>query len=123
MSRREFPKSVKVAAFKRCAGRCEKCTAALTPGKFAYDHVIADALGGEPILSNCQVLCDACHGPKTAKEDIPAAAKAKRREAAHVGAVAAPAKQISSAPFPIGKGRKEHPMPMPARRSIYGARA
>lgn len=76
-SRREFPHKVKALAFQRADGRCERCTARLVVGKFAYDHVIADALGGEPTLENCAVLCVACHGLKT-PSDTTKAAKVKR---------------------------------------------
>lgn len=80
MSRREFSKRVMRDAFLRAGGRCEGdgCGARLTPGKFAYDHIIPDALGGEPTLDNCQVLCRACHKEKTGKADIPRIAKTKR---------------------------------------------
>ncbi len=80
MSRREFSKQIKRQAFERAKGFCEgeNCGAYLTPGKFAYDHVIADGLGGEPTLHNCAVLCSACHGEKTGKQDIPRIAKVKR---------------------------------------------
>ena len=86
MPRQEFPKRVKVDAFERSGGRCEKCTARLVPGKFRYDHVIPDALGGEPTLENCQVICLACDAPKTNGEDIPAIAKANRVRNKHIGA-------------------------------------
>lgn len=86
MTRREFPAKVRIEAFRRSGKHCEKCTAPLYTGKFIYDHVIPDQFGGEPTLSNCQVLCQACDRTKTYGEDIPAIAKAKRREAAHVGA-------------------------------------
>lgn len=85
-SRREFPAKIKVAAFKRADGRCEKCSASLTGGRVEYDHRIPDALGGEPTLENCEVLCRNCHGSKTASEDIPRISKAKRVEAKHIGA-------------------------------------
>ncbi len=85
MTRREFPAKVMVDAFTRASGRCEKCTARLVTGKFHYDHVIPDAMGGEPILANCAVLCTACHGVKTAGVDIPAIAKVKRVRAKHLG--------------------------------------
>lgn len=82
MSRREFSKQVKRDAFLRANGKCEGdgCGARLTLGKFHYDHVIADGLGGEPTLDNCAVLCTPCHGEKTRKHDVPAIAKAKRIE-------------------------------------------
>lgn len=78
--RREFSKRVKNEAFERSGGRCEnpECGAQSTPRKLHYDHRIPDALGGEPTLENCQVLCTACHGEKTGKQDIPAIAKTKR---------------------------------------------
>jgi 5-methylcytosine-specific restriction protein A len=86
MTRREFPDKVKVAAFQRADGRCEKCTAKLFVGKIHYDHRIPDAMGGEPTLSNCDVLCSACHGEKTTRIDVPAIAKVKRIRAKHLGA-------------------------------------
>lgn len=84
-ARRDFPGKVMVDAFKRSGGNCEKCTARLYTGKFAYDHVIADAMGGEPTLENCQVLCAACHSTKTRTKDVPAIAKSKRLERVHIG--------------------------------------
>lgn len=87
MSRREFPPKVKVAAFQRANGRCEECGVRLVAGNGPnYDHRVSDGLGGEPTLENCEVLCIPCHGEKTRKRDIPAIAKAKRREAKHIGA-------------------------------------
>lgn len=86
MSRREFPAKVMVAAFERAKGHCESCGARLTTGKFHYDHVIPDAMGGQPTLENCAVLCTSCHGTKTRTQDVPAIARAKRRHAKHIGA-------------------------------------
>ena len=83
--RREFPTKVKVAAFDRCGGRCEQCTALLL-GRCEYDHRIPDALDGEPTLANCVVLCRGCHAIKTTKTDVPAIAKSKRVRANHAGA-------------------------------------
>lgn len=84
--RREFPPKVMVDAFERAKGRCEKCSARLVPGKFQYDHRIPDAMGGEPTLENCVVLCSACHSIKTTTKDIPAIAKVKRIRRKHIGA-------------------------------------
>lgn len=86
MSRQEFTAKVKVAAFERAAGRCEACTAPLRVGKTHYDHVIPDAMGGSPTIENCAVLCASCHGAKTAGQDVPSIARAKRRQAKHIGA-------------------------------------
>ena len=44
------------------------------------------------------MLCEPCHSVKTAKQDVPAIAKAKRREAKHIGATM-PKGQIKSAGF------------------------
>jgi 5-methylcytosine-specific restriction protein A len=99
--RREFPKSVKVAAFQRAAGKCESCGARLYPGKYEYDHRLADTFGGEPTLDNCEVICTACHDLKTYKSDIPAAAKSNRVRAKHIGA-----KAPSRTPLPFGKQSK-----------------
>lgn len=79
--RQEFSAKVKVAAFERAKGCCELCKTGirLRPGDIYYDHRNPDALGGEPTLENCQVLCRSHHAAKTADEDVPAIAKAKRR--------------------------------------------
>jgi len=84
--RREFTAKVMIAAFERAKDHCESCGARLTTGKFHYDHVIPDAMGGQPTLENCAVLCTGCHGLKTRTQDVPAIAKAKRIHAKHIGA-------------------------------------
>lgn len=84
--RREFPAKVKALAFERCHGACETCTRRLFPGDIHYDHRIADGIGGEPTLENCQVLCKSCHAIKTNKSDIPTIAKSKRVRRKHIGA-------------------------------------
>lgn len=87
--RRDFSKAVKLAAWDRCGGRCEGCGVKLFPGRFQYDHIVAFAIGGEPTLDNCQVLCSGgratCHGLKTAEQDTPRAAKTKRQHAKNLG--------------------------------------
>lgn len=83
--RREFSSKVKAAAALRAAGHCEGCTAKLMTGGYHFDHDTPDGLGGEPTLENCKVLCKSCHGLKTAKEDVPNIARAKRRQRKHQG--------------------------------------
>jgi len=85
MSRREFSKAVMREAFARCGGKCEGCGNHLYAGKYQYDHIIADSIGGEPVLSNCAVLCSGCHAEKTTKLDTPRAAKTKRQRDRHLG--------------------------------------
>jgi 5-methylcytosine-specific restriction enzyme A len=65
MSRNEFPKFVKLAAWRRSGGRCDRCTAKLFAKHITYDHIVPDALGGKPTLENCQCLCDVCDDIKT----------------------------------------------------------
>ena len=86
MSRQEFSAKIKVAAFERAKEHCEGCGVRLTVGRIHYDHRIPDAMGGEPTLANCDVLCTACHGAKTRRQDVPAIAKVKRIKARHIGA-------------------------------------
>ena len=100
MSRREFPKSVRVAVTRRAMKDgvlyCEACGGQAK--RFQIDHIRPDGLLGEPILENAQLICQACWEIKNPK-DTAAIAKAKRREAKHVGAVR-PKQSIRSAPFP-----------------------
>jgi 5-methylcytosine-specific restriction enzyme A len=107
MARREFSRKVRVAAFKRADGKCEVCGVRLVPGRFRYDHIIPDALGGDPTLENCKVQCDACDAPKTASDQT-RIAKAKRVEAKHIGAIVPKAK-IPSRGFPKAERERKHP--------------
>ena len=85
--RREFTSKIKAAAFLRANGCCEECASGvkLRTGDIFYDHRIPDALGGEPTLDNCQVLCRGHHDAKTRTEDVPRIAKAKRVRNKHIG--------------------------------------
>jgi 5-methylcytosine-specific restriction protein A len=85
--RSEFPRVVMRLAFEQAAGLCANCHGHLYAGKFQYDHRIPDSIGGKPTLENCQVLCNACHGLKTALVDTPRAAKTKRQGDKHIGAM------------------------------------
>lgn len=113
MSRREFPKIVTLKAWERSGGHCEKCTAKLMPGRFQYDHIVPDALGGEPTLDNCQVLCSACHGEKTAGRDVPAVAKSNRVRAKFLG-LASPKRRLSGPGF--RKAEPQHSATRPLKR-------
>lgn len=83
--RKEFSAKIKVAAFDRSGGRCEECTARLSTGKFEYDHILPDGLGGEATLENCKVLCSSCHSEKTHAGDRPKMAKADRAKKSYLG--------------------------------------
>lgn len=99
-SRREFSKKVRYLAFERANGCCEQCGIKLSAGKVDYDHILPDALGGEPTLENCAVLCRTCHGAKTAQSDVPRIAKTKRQKAFHIGA------NLSKNPLPGGRNSR-----------------
>lgn len=103
MARREFPAKVKLAAWNRCQrdGRphCEDCNLPIL-GLPEYDHVVADGLGGEPTLENCQVLCGKCHKRKTHGEDRPIMAKADKQLKSAAGI------KRKSKPFPGGRNSR-----------------
>jgi hypothetical protein len=92
--RREFPRSVKAEIVKRAMDekgriRCEGCYGVVR--RFEIDHVIAEALvvdKTKPLTAkDGQLLGYCCHrgeGGKTA-EDVGNIARAKRREAKHLG--------------------------------------
>ena len=86
MARREFPKSVRVAVIKRAGASgmilCEKCGGFAR--RFQIDHIRPDGLLGEPMLENAQLLGECCYAPKNA-DDTTTIARAKRREAKHLG--------------------------------------
>lgn len=83
--RRTFSADVKRAAWKRCNGRCEKCTAPIAAGGFQYDHDICWELSRNSSLENCSVLCLSCHRLKTFGEDIPAIVRTRHVSDFHHG--------------------------------------
>ena len=83
--RNEFTVEVMRQAWARCKGMCEHCTAPLSAGRIDYDHRVPNALGGEPTLANCDVLCRTCHRLKTTTQDQPAISGAKRQNEKHLG--------------------------------------
>jgi hypothetical protein len=80
--RKEFPQSVRKAAFRRCCQpdgipKCEApgCGKVIRAGHLRYEHLDPDGLGGEPTLENCGAWCDVCSTAKD-KIDNPRMAKA-----------------------------------------------
>lgn len=122
--RREFPQSVRKAAFARCCRngtmpgipQCERagCGAVLRSGNIEYEHLDPDGLGGEPVLANCGVWCAVpCSSKKTHTEDNPRMRKADSVLKRAYGLQ--PAKQpIKSAGFP--KRARTHAGRPPVRR-------
>lgn len=96
MSRQEFPERIKVKRVAFAEFKCEgivtrddgskvRCNAALSGGRVQYDHDNPDGLTGKPTFENCRALCKLCHADKT-KLDVAVIARAKRQEAADLGA-------------------------------------
>lgn len=83
--RAEFPTKVKLAAWRRAAGRCEQCGALFGGKRPTYDHIKPCEFGGDGSLQNCQVLCESCDREKTYRRDIPAVAKSNRIRNRHIG--------------------------------------
>jgi 5-methylcytosine-specific restriction protein A len=85
--RRTLSTTERLALFLRARGTCQACGWRLTPGtRWEVDHILPRALGGRDSPENLQVLCRACHGGKTARQDLPALAKTRRLKARHLGA-------------------------------------
>lgn len=84
MTRRNFPNAIKLAAWNRCGGICE-CGCGQKIIRAEYDHIVPDALGGDPTLENCQVIDARCHRIKTSTVDVPAVAKGERIERKRAG--------------------------------------
>jgi 5-methylcytosine-specific restriction endonuclease McrA len=86
MSRRHISTRDRAKIFAGEGGVCHVCLGKIQVGE-AWDvsHEIPLALGGDDCGDNLRVAHRKCHASVTRVEDIPAIAKAKRREAAHTG--------------------------------------
>jgi 5-methylcytosine-specific restriction protein A len=111
MARKEFSKAVKVAAIKRATRDgvtfCEEC--GCLAKSWEIDHANPDGLTGEPTLENAVLLCVPCHREKT-RADVGKIAKAKRREAAHLGVRKEPT--LKSAPMPKAEPQRKATKPL-----------
>ncbi len=116
MARREFTAAVKVEIIRRATNAvglacCENPLCGLPAKKFVIDHIDPDAMQIDKrralTAEDGWLLCDgpgSCNRAKTAK-DVVDIARAKRREAAHLGATR-PKGQIKSRGFP--KAERAH---------------
>lgn len=96
MSRAEFSKKTKREALRRSKMKCEavgkmyglergqRCDSPLGFG-VEFDHIVLDANSKDDSLENCAAVCIRCHRWKTAKHDIPMAAKTVRMQDKHLG--------------------------------------
>lgn len=85
--RKEFSKSVRLAAWKRCGERCEchrlpnwkpTCNRERIIGVADYHHIIEAAVGGSNDLDNCAVLSPKCHRLVTIQQSVPQVSKTQR---------------------------------------------
>jgi hypothetical protein len=130
MTRREFTKAQKAAMIKRAMNgksiiHCEGCGLNITGKVVEFDHTIPEAMRLEEdrlkpltIEEGKALGRDCCHSPKTNGKhgDIANVAKAKRREASHLGI------KTKGRGFPKrqDKRRINDPLtkPLPPRRAI-----
>lgn len=117
MGRRSFSAKDRLRIFTAHKGVCHLCSGLITVGEaWEVEHVIAYALTRDNSDENLRPAHKRCHEIKTRQEDVPAIAKAERREAKHTGA-SRPKQQIRSAGFPKPPPKERKPM-LPPRR-IY----
>lgn len=88
-TRRAIGPRERLAIFHGAGGICHICgEAILVSDKWDVEHVIPLEMGGDEKKgsANLRPAHASCHKAKTAKVDVPQIAKAKRREAKHLGA-------------------------------------
>jgi 5-methylcytosine-specific restriction protein A len=95
-ARRPISTARKVAIFLAAKGICHLCGGYIRGKLWEVEHVIPLAMGGADDETNMRPAHKACHAPKTA-EDVGNIARAKRREAKHLGI------KRSSRPIPGSK--------------------
>lgn len=84
--RRSVSTRERTALFQRWNGECHICGGRIGVGEaWDVEHVIPLAQGGEDGGDNLRPAHRKCHSSKT-KDDAANTARAKRREAAHIGA-------------------------------------
>lgn len=100
MTRVRITRAQLVALFKSHKGICHICGGIIQAGeKWERSHPIPLALGGADDASNWAPAHFKCHRNLTAETDIPAIAKAKRREANHIVGPKQPKRKIASRGF------------------------
>lgn len=128
MARREFSKPVYAQIVNRALHPqfgivCEGCGNVLGRKPYHVDHTIPDGLqidkSKKLTAEDGKLLgVECCHGPKTAQQDIPAIAKAKRREAKNLG-ITKPAGNIKSPGFAKASKPEREAKMQPPRRPLY----
>lgn len=84
--RRRLSQRDRVAMFYAANGMCCLCGGKISAGQaWELHHVIELEMGGADDASNLAPAHDKCHRAHTSTYSVPAIAKAKRREARHLG--------------------------------------
>lgn len=87
--RKHWSTTARVRIFQAAGGVCHVCDGKIHAGdRWELSHVIPLELGGEDAEGNLKPAHYACHRTITARDDVPAISRAKRREASHIGAKA-----------------------------------
>jgi 5-methylcytosine-specific restriction enzyme A len=95
--RRAWSTTVRMRVLDRFERKCQLCFGEIGTKGFDLDHAIPLAMNGEDTEANMRPLCIPCHRLKT-KGDVGDIARAKRREAKHLGG-----KAPSRNPIPGGR--------------------
>jgi 5-methylcytosine-specific restriction protein A len=99
MTRQRLSTRQRVDLFHRHGGACHMCGGEIYAGQeWDVSHAIPLELGGADDASNMAPAHRKCHRAHTAAVDVPAISRAKRREAAFIGA-----KAPSRNPLPGGR--------------------
>ena len=114
-NRRRISARDRTALFAREHGTCHMCGGIVHAGE-AWDvsHEIPLALGGADDESNWKVAHRKCHRVTTATVDVPNIARAKRREARHIGA----SKPKGSIPKPPSENDRRKSEPVEVARGV-----
>ena len=116
MTRRALSTKARVALFQRHGGVCHICGGKIAAREaWELEHVIPLALGGDDAPANLRPAHVKCHRGKTAK-DAGDTAKAKRREADHIGATAPSPRGFRKAP-PQNRASRPLTKPLPERKA------
>ncbi len=114
MKRQRLSTKQRVECFESAGGICHLCGGKINVGeRWEVSHDTPLELGGEDTPANRAPAHAKCHRAHTAAVDLPNIARAKRREARHIGARAP-----SSGPIPGSRGSGiRKPMNGPAYKS------
>lgn len=118
--RKPLTPTQRLKLFEAHKGICGICGQQIRSGeKWIDEHLRALALGGSNDLENRAPVHVACAATKTAKEDLPRIAKAKRQKMRSLG-IKRDGPKIQSRGFEKAeKPGREGRLKLPPRRSIY----